>query len=141
MPLFSRSSPERVYAAVRLVGSAPGLRFPSLVPGVDNVRHDVHLNSRFIGFAKGYILKLFMKHSRAPELAEQNPGPPKPQERNEFKRLLQEGTAQCAQPRQGGAQPRHRPIGKRRPLQVPELGSAATVRPHPDGGQEQAADV
>ncbi len=90
MPLFSRSSPERVYAAVHLVGSAPDLRFPSLVPGVDNVRHDVHLSSRFIGFTGGYILKLFMKHSRAPELAEQNPGPPKPQERNEFKRLLQE---------------------------------------------------
>ena len=90
MPLFSRSSPERVRAAVHLAESAPDLGFPSLVPGVDNFRHDVHLSPRFIGFARGYILKLFMKHSRAPHLVEQNPGSPKPQERNEFKRLLQE---------------------------------------------------
>ena len=90
MPLFSRSSPERVYAAVRVVGSAPDLRFSSLVPGVDNFRHDVHLSPRFIAFARGYVLKLFMKHSHAPQLVEQNPGSPKPQERNEFKRLLQE---------------------------------------------------
>ena len=90
MPLFSRSSPKRVRAVIRLVWSGPDLRFESLVPGVDNFRHDVHLSPRFIGYARGYIFKLFMKHSRAPQLVEQTPDLPKLQERNEFRRLLQE---------------------------------------------------
>ncbi len=90
MALFSRPSPERVRAVVGLARGAPDLRFQALVPGVDNFRHDVHLSPRFVSFAGPYIFKLFIKHSAAHELVEQNPGPPKPQERNEFKRLLQE---------------------------------------------------
>lgn len=90
MALFSRPSAERVRSAVRLNRSAPELLFQALVPGVDNFRHDVHLSPRFVKFAGSYIFKLFFKHSTAPQLAEQNPGPPKPQERSEFRRLLQE---------------------------------------------------
>jgi hypothetical protein len=90
MALFSRPSPERVWATVRPQGAAPDLRFQSLVTGVDNLRHDVHLSPGFITFARGYIAKLFGKHSTAAELMEHKPAPPTPQERNEFKRLAQE---------------------------------------------------
>lgn len=90
MALFSRPSPERVHALVRLTRAAPDLRFQALVPGVDNFRHDVHLSPSLVKFAPGYILRLFVKHSPAGELLEQTPEAPRPQERAEFKRLIQD---------------------------------------------------
>jgi class 3 adenylate cyclase len=90
MALFSRLSPERVRAAVKLQRATPELRLHDLLPGVDNTRHDVHLSPAFIRFTRPYILKLFVKHSAAGELLEQKPAPPAQQDRSEFKRLLQE---------------------------------------------------
>ncbi len=90
MALFTRPSAERIRALLPLRRSAPDLRFQALVPGVDNFRHDVHLSPQFVGFSGGFILKLFVKHSSAAQLLEQNPGPPKPQDRNDFKRYVQE---------------------------------------------------
>ena len=60
MALFSRPSPERVRAVVRLARAAPDLRFQALVPGVDNFRHDVHLSPRLLSFTIPFIYKLFI---------------------------------------------------------------------------------
>jgi len=90
MALFSRPNAERVRAALHPTRAAHDLQFQALTPGVDNLRHDVHLSPRFVKFASGYIFKLFFKHSTASQLTDQNPGPPKPQERTELRRLLQD---------------------------------------------------
>lgn len=90
MALFSRPNPERIRAVLHVRGAAPGLRFQSLIPGVDNLRHDVQLSPTFVSFARVYILELFVKHSTAVQLLEHRVSPPTPQERNELKELVQE---------------------------------------------------
>jgi len=76
------SFPFRFYEAV--------IKTDHLVPGIDNVRFDVHLSPKFVQFCREFVLKLIVKHSDAAELLHKNPGPPKPAEKKQFKEQLQD---------------------------------------------------
>src|SRR5205807_6101222 len=45
-----------------LLSYAPFIALENLVPGIDNIRHDVFLSPRFSELAKQYIFKLIAKH-------------------------------------------------------------------------------
>ena len=74
--------PFRFYAAA--------IQTDRLVPGIDNVRFDVHLSPKFLQFCRGFVLELIVKHSDASELLHKSPGPPKPAEKKQFKEQLQD---------------------------------------------------
>lgn len=90
MALFQRPSPETVRQHVLLSRYAPDLKLTALVPGVDNIRHDVHLSPRLLAVTAQHVFQLLLKHSNAKALVESTGSAPKPTDRNEFKRLVQE---------------------------------------------------
>lgn len=47
----------------------PALTLEDLVPGIDNVRHDVFLSPKFTDAARFHIFKLIAKHGNVEELA------------------------------------------------------------------------
>jgi hypothetical protein len=88
-----------------LSGYMPSLVLEDLVPGIDNVRHDVFLSPRFIEIARLHLFKLIARHGAVEDLAGTDPlsaskpvprfgprsvGPvaPKAPEPGEFKTLL-----------------------------------------------------
>ena len=51
----------------------PSIELENLVPGIDNIRHDVFLSSRFTDLARQHIFKLIVKHGNVEELAMEDP--------------------------------------------------------------------
>ncbi len=90
MALFQKPSPERIGQLIRLTWYAPELKFTALVPGVDNIRHDVFLSPRLTAFTAWYCFQLILKHSAAKTLVEDAGQAIKPADRNEFKQMIQE---------------------------------------------------
>src|SRR5689334_22725132 len=60
---------------VQLSSYEPAIHLEGLVRGVDNIRHDVALSSRFMETARQHIFRLIVKHGRIEALIEQ-PGAP-----------------------------------------------------------------
>jgi len=51
----------------------PSITLENLVPGIDNIRHDVFLSSKFSEVARTHILKLIVKHGNVEELVMEDP--------------------------------------------------------------------
>ncbi|MBZ5525202.1 MAG: hypothetical protein LAP21_23495 [Acidobacteriia bacterium] len=90
-----------------LSGYVPSLVLENLVPGIDNIRHDVFLSAKFIEIARLHLFKLIARHGVVEDLAGTDPltaGKPAPRfgsrvlgpttskspEPGEFKSLLNE---------------------------------------------------
>jgi hypothetical protein len=101
---LQRGSPAEYARQLALTRYEPQLVLEGLVTGIDNVRHDVFLSSRFSDAARLHLLKLIAKHGNVEELAaevssgrppdvparawERRAPAPKPFDASEFKRLL-----------------------------------------------------
>ncbi|HEV2965158.1 MAG TPA: hypothetical protein VG649_25255 [Candidatus Angelobacter sp.] len=55
---------------LNLLSYAPFIAFENLVPGIDNIRHDVFLSPKFSELAKQYIFKLIAKHGNVEALVD-----------------------------------------------------------------------
>src|SRR5437763_537704 len=95
---------------LNLLSYAPFIALENLVPGIDNVRHDVFISPKFTELARQYIFKLIAKHGNVEALVDDAtfkagapvrpsgrilgaPGPQTPirtTEQGEFKRVLTE---------------------------------------------------
>ncbi len=92
-----------------LLSYAPFIALENLVPGIDNIRHDVFLSLKFSELAKQYIFKLIAKHGNVEALVDDasfsasspirtgvrilgapSPAPPRTSDQGEFKRVLTE---------------------------------------------------
>ncbi len=90
---------------VQLSSYEPAVHLEGLVRGVDNIRHDVALSSRFMEIARQHIFRLIVKHGRIEALVEEaiptsrpawrfsspaggSSTPTKPAEASDFKRAL-----------------------------------------------------
>ena len=51
----------------------PSIELQNLVPGIDNIRHDVFLSFRFTELARLHIFKLIVKHGNVEELVMEDP--------------------------------------------------------------------
>jgi hypothetical protein len=79
---------------------APSLPLDGLLPGVDNLRHDVFLSVKFTRVARQYLWQLVLQHGEVQELVgdaeplrpawDVRPGPRPNGEAGEFKRVLAE---------------------------------------------------
>ena len=90
--LFSKaakSPPERPRDPFPFQFYNPVVRTDQLVPGIDNIRFDVVLSSKFLQFCRGMIAQLIIKHSDVAALLTHPPAPPKAAERSEFKQQFQ----------------------------------------------------
>ena len=103
---LQRGSPTEYARQLALAGYEPALVLEDLVTGIDNVRHDVFLSSKFCDAARLHIFRLIAKHGNVEELAGVDSAParaqesqpsrgwehrgrlPKSTEPTEFKRLL-----------------------------------------------------
>ena len=68
----------------------PVLQTDQLIPGIDNVRFDVVLSSKFMDRCRSLLFQLIVKHSDVSELLQKPPAPPKPADKREFKDQLQD---------------------------------------------------
>jgi hypothetical protein len=59
---------------VQLSSYEPAIHLEGLVRGVDNIRHDVALSSRFMETARQHIFRLIVKHGRIEALVEEPAG-------------------------------------------------------------------
>src|SRR5690242_5957547 len=66
---------------VQLSSYEPTIHLDGLVRGVDNIRHDVALSSRFMETARQHIFRLIVKHGRIEALIEQAAVTPRPTSR------------------------------------------------------------
>ncbi len=92
-----------------LLSYAPFIALENLVPGIDNIRHDVFLSLKFSELAKQYIFKLIAKHGNVEALVDDasfsasspirtgvrilgapSPASPRTSDQGEFKRVLTE---------------------------------------------------
>src|SRR5438874_3721828 len=90
-----------------LLSYAPFIALENLVPGIDNIRHDVCLSPKFSELAKQFIFKLIAKHGSVEVLVDDasfsasapirpvarilgtsGPGPARTSDQGEFKRTL-----------------------------------------------------
>src|SRR5690348_9813232 len=63
---------------VQLSSYEPAIHLDGLVRGVDNIRHDVALSSRFMETARQHIFRLIVKHGRIDALVEEPPATARP---------------------------------------------------------------
>jgi hypothetical protein len=56
----------------------PSVALENLVPGIDNIRHDVFISPRFTEMARSHIFKLVVKHGNVEDLAVEDAGPARP---------------------------------------------------------------
>src|SRR5215831_4092342 len=105
---LQRGNPTEHARQLSLTSYEPLLVLENLVPGIDNLRHDVFLSPKFCDVARQHIFKLIAKHGNVEELAVAEVVPnqpsqnlparardpkirgPKPQEPGDFRRLLGE---------------------------------------------------
>jgi len=66
---------------VQLSSYEPAIHLEGLVRGVDNIRHDVALSSRFMETARQHIFRLIVKHGRIEALVEEPAGNLRPASR------------------------------------------------------------
>lgn len=66
---------------VQLSSYEPTIHLDGLVRGVDNIRHDAALSSRFMETARQHIFRLIVKHGRIEALIEQAAATPRPTSR------------------------------------------------------------
>jgi hypothetical protein len=107
-PFLNRGSLEEQARQIPLSLYAPVLALEGLTAGVDNVRHDVYLSSKFCDQSRVHISRLITKYGNVEDLAVETSNtlvaafppplasalprnqPPRPAETAEFKRMLTE---------------------------------------------------
>jgi hypothetical protein len=109
-PFLQRVNLADCVRQLNLLSYAPFIALENLVPGIDNVRHDVFLSPKFTELARQYIFKLIAKHGSVEALVDDAtfkasapirpsgrilgaPGPQSPvrtSDQGEFKRILTE---------------------------------------------------
>src|SRR5579871_3212150 len=72
-PFLQRGSLTESARQLSLAGYAPSIVLEDLVPGIDNVRHDVFLSPKFTEIARLHIFKLIAKHGNVESLAADDP--------------------------------------------------------------------
>ena len=87
--LFSKVAAEKPDEPFCFSFYAPVIQTDRLVPGIDNIRFDVSLSSKFLEQCRGFLFQLIVKHSEAAELLHRSPDPLKPVDIKEFKQQLQ----------------------------------------------------
>ena len=87
--LFSKTASERPAEAFDFQFYDPAVNTDQLIPGIDNIRFDVGLSSKFLQYCRGLISQLIIQHSQVAALLNNPPAPPKGAERNEFKQQYQ----------------------------------------------------
>src|SRR5690242_8884632 len=70
IPIFKLGSAKDEIVPPRLVSYTPNLTLEGLQLGVDNLRHDVHLSSRFVEQTRRHIARLTMRHGNVDGLLE-----------------------------------------------------------------------
>src|SRR5215469_9158291 len=106
-PFLQRANIAAFARQLTLTSYEPSLALEGLVPGIDNVRHDVFLSPKFTDAGRVHIFKLIARHGNVEELAAEEPPariagrlapriaarhahPAKAFDHNEFRRLLVE---------------------------------------------------
>src|SRR3990172_11653815 len=87
--LFSKTASGRPAEAFDFQFYEPAVNTDQLIPGIDNIRFDVALSSKFLQFCRSLISQLIIQHSQVASLLSNPPTPPKGAERNEFKQQYQ----------------------------------------------------
>ena len=87
--LFSKQATERPAEAFDFQFYDPVIHTDQLIPGIDNIRFDVVVSSKFLQYCRGLISQLIIQHSQVAALLSNPPAPPKGAERNEFKQQYQ----------------------------------------------------
>jgi len=72
-PFFERSDLSEQAKLLKLESYRPTLALPGLLPGVDNVRHDVMLSPRFCELARTHIARLVERHGNVEDVAREDP--------------------------------------------------------------------
>src|SRR6516165_5129925 len=72
-PFFERSDLGEQAKLLKLESYRPTLALPGLLPGVDNIRHDVILSPRFCELARTHIAKLVERHGNVEDVAREDP--------------------------------------------------------------------
>ena len=67
----------------------PVLQTDGLISGIDNVRFDVVLSSKFMDRCRDLLFQLIVKHSDVSDLLQKPPSPLKPADKRDFKEQLQ----------------------------------------------------
>jgi len=75
-PLFVKAAPEKSRKSIPLNFYDPQIITDWLVPGIDNIRYDVSLSSKFREFSRNLVFQLTVKHSAAWELLKSTPPTP-----------------------------------------------------------------
>ncbi|MBI1954802.1 MAG: hypothetical protein HYS38_00240 [Acidobacteria bacterium] len=87
--LFSKAVAEKPQQPFSFHYYDPVIPTDRLVPGIDNIRFDVCLSSKFMEHCRNLIFQLMIKHSEAAKLLQNPPGPPKPADKKELQQRLQ----------------------------------------------------
>jgi len=87
--LFSKAASEKPQEPFSFHYYNPVIPTDCLVPGIDNIRFDVCLSSKFLEHCRNLIFQLMIKHSEAAKLLQNPPGPPKHADKKEFQQRLQ----------------------------------------------------
>jgi hypothetical protein len=88
--LFTKAASGKPAKAFSFRLYQPTLQTDQLVAGIDNVRFDVVLSSKFMDRCRSLLFQLIVKHSDVSELLQKAPAPLKPTDKREFKELLQD---------------------------------------------------
>lgn len=88
--LFAKAASDKPLKPFSFRLYQPVLQTDRLVPGIDNVRFDVVLSSKFMDRCRSLLFQLIIKHSDVSELLQKPPGPPKPADKREFREQLQD---------------------------------------------------
>jgi hypothetical protein len=71
-PFFERSDLSEQTKLLKLDSYRPTIAMPGLLPGVDNVRHDVVLSPRFCELARTHISRLVERHGNVEDVARED---------------------------------------------------------------------
>jgi hypothetical protein len=69
-PFLQRESLSELARQLTVTGHTPSLELEGLLPGIDNVRHDVYLSRVFLEVAQQHIARLIGRHGRVEDLME-----------------------------------------------------------------------
>jgi class 3 adenylate cyclase len=80
LPIFRLGKEPEKLALPEMIAAAPSITLEGLAVGVDNLRHDVALSSRFVDAARAQIMRLIVRHGElegllAAETLEKTQGP------------------------------------------------------------------
>jgi hypothetical protein len=87
--LFTKAAADKPAGEFSFRLYQPVLQTDNLVSGIDNVRFDVVLSSKFMDRCRSLLFQLIVKHSDVSDLLQKAPSLLKPADKRDFKELLQ----------------------------------------------------